>query len=174
MNSQIFMRAAKFISLIGLYFTPFLGGADWSVDFSKRQGQMGGSSAMPTMFAEPAAEERNLFDRVFESSLPVQDIVIINTANGFVPSTVQIREGAQYRFVVVNVNENKKNVSFVLDSFSEHHATFYGKIKTFMISPKKEGVYTFLSPETSAQGRLVVHSANKGTKTVDVRAPASE
>ena len=42
------------------------------------------------------------------------------------------------------------NVSFVLDSFSEYHATFYGKIKSFVIRPVKEGVYKFVSPETSA------------------------
>jgi hypothetical protein len=68
------------------------------------------------------------------------------------------------------VNEKEKNVSFVLDSFSEHHATYYGKIKTFTIRPQKEGVFKFVSPETAAQGKLVVFPAS-GPET---RMPASE
>jgi len=62
---------------------------------------------------------------------------------------------------VVNVNEKNKNVSFLLDAFSEHHATYYGDIKKIHIEPQKKGVYTFQSPETSAQGKLVVVPTSK-------------
>lgn len=164
----------------------------WEVDLSRRQDQMGSrqneqvtAAALEGVAADrsPAslkmpekAPEKNIFSRVFDTVLPTQDIVIINTDQGFVPSTVRVKEGAQYRIVVVNVNEKARNVSFVLDAFSEHHATFYGQMKTFYISPKKEGVYTFLSPETSAQGRLVVHpvSGPQSVPPLETRSPASE
>jgi hypothetical protein len=73
----------------------------------------------------------------------------------------------------VNVNEKEKNVSFILDGFSEHHATYYGKIKSFRLEPKKEGVYSFQSPETSAEGKLVVFSPQMALPA-SVRGPASE
>ena len=176
--------------------------AEWSVDFSRRQDQMSAqdkqiSAAAQVQAAQDLespsrslastpAEETGTFDRVFNSNLPTQEIVIINTEQGFLPSTVRVKEGAQYKLVVVNVNEKVRNVSFVLDAFSEHHATFFGKIKSFYINPKKEGVYTFMSPETSAQGRLVVQPTSSSPAApnnlqpnlvdpaVDVRAPASE
>ena len=50
-----------------------------------------------------------------------------------------------------------------------HHATYYGKIKTFMLEPKKEGAYSFESPETSAEGKLVVFNPQ-----ASFRAPASD
>jgi hypothetical protein len=152
--------------------------ADWAVDFSRRADQMPKTTQMTvdTSPKEVKVEDKNIFDRVLNTSVPMQDIVILNTEQGFVPSTVRVKEGSQYRIVVVNVNEKSKNVSFVLDSFSEHHATFYGKLKSFYINPKKEGVYTFVSPETSAQGRLIVHPATGGTvnSNLEVRSPASE
>jgi plastocyanin len=177
-NSLIFTRVMKSIkALIAfsfLYSIP--AAADWNVDFSRRSDQMRSKVMLPSERSENQ-EEKGVFDKIFETSVPMQEIVIINTEQGFVPSTVRVREGAQYRLVIVNVNEKAKNVSFVLDSFSEHHATFYGKMKSFHISPKKEGVYTFVSPETSAQGRLVVHPAlgkPEAQMGGEVRAPASE
>ena len=156
--------------------------AEWSVDFSRRQDQMGKTKQLVEPVSETGqvtatkSEEPGLFDRVFNTVIPTQEIVIINTEQGFIPSTVRVREGAQYKIVVVNVNEKSRNLSFVLDSFSEHHATFFGKIKSFYINPKKEGVYTFMSPETSAQGRLVVQPTAGGpaAMSTDVRSPASE
>lgn len=110
---------------------------------------------------ESAGTKPGFFDAVFTGNEPAQEIVVLNTEKGFIPSQVRVREGSTYKFYIVNVNENEKNVSFVLDSFSEHHATYYGKIKTFMIRPQKEGVYRFMSPETSAQGKLVVAPLEK-------------
>lgn len=186
MNLQTFIRVIKSTSLFFLFATPALVYA-WSIDFSRRTNQMqrapasysqesehvdkdGWSTPQKTQRRGPAA----VLDQVFQSTVPHQEIVILNTERGFIPSTVRVREGAQYKIVVVNVNEKARNVSFVLDSFSEHHATFYGDIRSFHISPKKEGVYTFISPETSAQGRLVVHPAlGPQQESIEIRAPAS-
>jgi hypothetical protein len=110
------------------------------------------------------------FESLFESGQMAGEIVVLNTEKGFVPSTIRVKKGLAYQIHVVNVNEKDKNVSFVLDSFSEHHATFYGKIKTFVIRPQKEGVFKFVSPETSAQGKLVVYPGN----ATETRTPASE
>jgi hypothetical protein len=168
------------LAVIGLalaIFASCVARADWNVDFTRRQSQTNPTAAAATL-SETApgvesvkAEEKGLFERVFNTVVPTQDIVIINTEQGFIPSTVRVKEGAQYRIVVVNVNEKSRNVSFVLDAFSEHHATFYGKMKTFYISPKKEGVYSFLSPETSAQGKLIVYPANLNQPAPSVPAP---
>lgn len=162
--------------------------AQWTVDFSRREAEMGSrkvemrepTSYQDVVTSEPAsADESGLFDKIFQPSAPTQEVVILNTEQGFVPSTIRVKEGGSYKVTVVNVNEKSKNISFVLDSFSEHHATFYGKLKSFMLTPKREGVYTFVSPETSAQGRLVVQpsGATQGPahspSTPELRAPAS-
>ena len=176
---QTFTPAMKFtkMNIMWIIAAAFISSnalADWNVDFSRRSDQMG-KKEVPVAEQPSKDEDKGMFDKIFQNTLPTQEIVILNTDHGFMPSTVRVREGSQYKIVVVNVNEKAKNVSFVLDSFSEHHATFYGKLKEFMISPKKEGVYTFVSPETSAQGRLIVHPAlgKDGTGGVEMRAPAS-
>ena len=116
-----------------------------------------------------AKSESNFIERVFDAGEPSQDIVILNTERGFVPNTIRIRKDAKYTVHVVNVNEKEKNVSFILDGFSEHHATFFGKVKTFKLEPRKEGVYSFLSPETAVEGRFIVFSAGPPT----IRVPAT-
>jgi hypothetical protein len=98
----------------------------------------------------------SVFEQIFDAGEPVQDIVILGTDHGFIPSTVRVRRGGRYMIHVVNVNEKEKNVSFILDAFSERHAIYYGKIKSFKLEPKKEGIFSFQSPETSFDGRLVV------------------
>ncbi|MEQ1665599.1 MAG: cupredoxin domain-containing protein [Bdellovibrionales bacterium] len=152
---------------------PLISKADWNVDFTRRSEQMGSSTPElndttrgPASVLQQSATQsmnesksKSIIERVFDTTTPTQDIVVINTETGFIPSTVRVKEGAQYRLVIVNVNEKAKNISFVLDAFSEHHATFYGQLKTFYITPKKEGVYSFVSPETAAQGKLVVYPA---------------
>ena len=145
--------------------------ADWKVDFSRRTKEI---KQRDHVTPEGQQEKESMFDFIFSSAEPIQDVVILNTDRGFVPATLRAREGAQYRIHIVNVNEKDKNVSFVMDSFSEHHATYYGQIKTFIIRPKKEGVYTFQSPETSAQGRLVVYPQKSSGEVTELRAPASE
>jgi hypothetical protein len=148
--------------------------ADWKVDLSRRT-----QETRSTDLREPASADApvvvdppksGFFGQLFESGEIAGEIVVLNTEKGFVPNTLRVKKGLAYQIHVVNVNEKDKNVSFVLDSFSEHHATFYGKIKTFTIRPQKEGVFKFVSPETSAQGKLVVFPAN----APENRLPASE
>jgi len=164
-----------FTSLI--FLTAAMAHADWNVDFSRRQTQTRtqdlrepASTDVPMPLDPP---KESFFQSLFQSGDIAQEIVVLNTEKGFVPSTVRVKKGLAYQIHVVNVNEKEKNVSFVLDSFSEHHATFYGKIKSFVIRPQKEGVYKFVSPETSAQGKLVVYPGNPGS-SVEQRMPASE
>ncbi len=167
MSTQTITRAKRFIrSGLGLFLifllllATRLAHSEWKVDFSRREQQSRtqelrepASSDAPIMI-EPA--KTGFFESLFESGAITGEIVVLNTDKGFVPSTIRVKKGSAYQIHVVNVNEKEKNVSFVLDSFSEHHATFYGKIKTFVIRPQKEGVFRFVSPETSAQGKLVV------------------
>ena len=177
MNTPTTTHVKHFISLIAL--SAVLQGsavhADWNVDFSRRGQQTRSQDLREPASVEAAVmtepQKSGFFESLFENSQIAQEIVVLNTEKGFVPSTIRVKKGLSYQVHVVNVNEKEKNVSFVLDSFSEHHATFYGKIKSFVIRPQKEGVYKFVSPETSAQGKLVVFP---GGAAVENRAPASE
>lgn len=171
---RITTRAKLFTSL--LFLAAAVAHADWTVDLSRRQTQ-----TRTQDLREPASMDQSpqleppktgFFESLFQSGEIAQEIVVLNTDKGFVPSTVRVKKGLAYQIHIVNVNEKEKNVSFVLDSFSEHHATFYGKIKSFVIRPQKEGVYKFVSPETSAQGKLVVFPGN--TTGPENRMPASE
>ena len=178
-------------------FAPCIARADWNIDFSRRTKATrdsdllstnlndvpSDSSRSPASVDDGAAPVRRkvtedalpdqspakgVFDTLFDAGEPMQEIVIMQTEKGFVPSTVRVRKNGKYKIFVVNVNEKEKNVSFILDGFSEHHATYYGKIKTFVLEPKKEGAYSFESPETSAEGKLVVFNPQ-----ISLRAPAS-
>ena len=166
---RIITRAKLCIS-IGLTGLSFSASSDeWKVDFSRRLPE-----TKKDDLREPASEgsestASNFLDAVFQTSDPAQEIVLLNTDKGFIPSQIRVRQGQTYKVYVVNVNETEKNISFVLDAFSEHHATYYGKIKFFTIRPQKEGVYRFISPETSAQGKLVVAPDEKNG-----RLPASQ
>jgi hypothetical protein len=151
---------------------------DWKVDFSRRQQSTRSqdlrepaSTEFPVDAAPSQQKPPGFFESLFVPSDIAQEIVVLNTEKGFVPSTIRVKKGLNYQIHIVNVNEKEKNVSFVLDSFSEHHATFFGKIKSFVIRPQKEGVFRFNSPETSAQGKLVVFPADG---KIENRTPASE
>lgn len=175
MSTLTFTRAKLFTSL--LLFVGVTAHAEWTVDFSRRSQQTRSQDLRaPASYDTPVAVDDigmpvtdavmpaasapkstgGFFAELFDSTPVTQEIVVLQTDKGFVPSTVRVKRGLSYQIHIVNVNEKEKNVSFVLDSFSEHHATFYGKIKTFVIKPQKEGVFKFVSPETSAQGKLVV------------------
>lgn len=181
MNSQIFTRATLYTSALSVVLLGSLrlSAEEWKFDFSRRSKpatskELVNSSSDPMSGSEEAAP-KSFIAGLFDSSEPAQEIVILNTETGFVPTTVRVRQNGVYRLHVVNVNEREKNVSFVLDAFSEHHATYFGKIKTFEISPKRNGVFRFVSPETSAQGRLVVYPAAEPTPgSPEVRQPAAE
>lgn len=182
MNLRIFTRA-KLSSRIGILIVALLSlaaAADgWKIDLSRRVKEPVNKELSENPDQAPPASEKTLLGTLgslFDSSEPLQEVVILHTDKGFVPATVRVRQGGSYRLHVVNVNEREKNVSFVLDSFSEHHATYFGKIKSFEIHPKKNGVFRFVSPETSAQGRLVVYPG-AGEPISDpptARQPASE
>lgn len=165
--------------------------ADWSIDLSRRTQQMrkqelNRSPAAVKRFDGEGAKEikveglpandeaepdRSFVDRIFDPGEPTQDIVILNTERGFVPNTIRIRKDGRYMVHIVNVNEKEKNVSFILDGFSEHHATFFGKVKTFKLEPRKEGVYSFMSPETAVEGRFIVFTS--GPQAPGVRLPST-
>ncbi len=139
--------------------------AGWQIDLSRRQ------KAAPT--AEVNDEEKkkpeddiSFFDYMIGEGA-AQEIVILNTEKGFIPSTVRLKAGSRYQVHIVNINEKEKNVSFIMDAFSEHHGTYYGKVKTMTIEPKKEGVFSYQCPETAIEGKLVIFS---GPQT---RRPAS-
>lgn len=149
----------------------------WKVDFSRRTKDLPKEDLqrieMGTDAPGAKKEDPTMLETLFPAGEPMQEIVILNTDKGFVPATIRVRQGLNYKVNIVNVNEKEKNVSFVLDSFSEHHATYYGKIKTFMIRPKQEGVFTFNSPETSAQGKIVVYPMGPAGYSTPVRLPSS-
>jgi hypothetical protein len=127
----------------------------WDVDFSRRRKPASPenqtkSEAKPklTEFISKAPRETNV-DR--------QEIVILNTQKGFVPTQVRIKKGAHYMIHVVNVNKNNKNVSFMLDAYAQHHSTYFGETTSFKLDPDKEGIFEFQCPETSREGKLVVY-----------------
>jgi plastocyanin len=111
------------------------------------------------------SESSSILSQVFDSAEPAQDIVIMNTDKGFVPDTVRLKKGGNYRIHVVNVNQKEKNVSFILDAFSEHHNTIFGEQKTFNVTPKTDGIFSYQCPETAIQGKFIIYS--------DARKPAS-
>lgn len=174
---RISTRAIKFTSLVVLLFFPQVGSADWTIDFSRRMHEMKSFSPRQNVLPEKKVSETSaetIFARSVVGTEPSEEIVILNTAQGFVPSSVRVIAGRAYKFIVVNVNETQKNISFILDSFSEHHATYYGQMKSFVLAPEKDGVFTFTSPETSAKGRLIVQpSPNGSTPVENLRTPAS-
>jgi hypothetical protein len=163
--------------------------ADWNVDFSRRAhsvreqdmndfkrgpASVENSTSKPTsvhqdVINDKPTEDKGLLGSLFDAGQPVQEIVILNTEKGFIPKTVNVRKDGRYKIHVVNVNEKEKNVSFILEGFSEFHATAYGQVKSFMLEPKKDGVFSFQSPETAAEGRLVVFNPQ-----ITIRNPAAE
>ncbi|MBC7754376.1 MAG: cupredoxin domain-containing protein [Moraxellaceae bacterium] len=87
---------------------------------------------------------------------PAKDIVIVQTETGFIPDSINLQKGQVYQIHIVNLNHKEKNVSFLMDSFSQSHNTVYGNMKAFRINPKIEGVFSYQSPETGATGTVVV------------------
>jgi len=131
----------------------------FEIDFSRRHH---GSSEVQTLKTNPSetvtpTARRELSD-IFVPGEAKQELVILNTEKGFVPSRISLRKGIAYRIHVVNVNSKEKNISFILDAFSQAHSTYYGEMTTFEVKPAQEGVFTFQCPETSVEGKLAVIS----------------
>jgi len=140
----------------------------WEVDFSRRTKELKSSRTPASVTDESGAKETlslKQMTQFFKSTEPQQEIVILNTENGFVPEKVSLKLGQNYKIHVVNVDTAKKNQSFILDSFSQHHATFFGERKTFEINPKVEGIFSYQAPESGRQGQFVIFG--------DTRKPAS-
>lgn len=131
----------------------------WEVDFSRRQvefNKVKNEDRLPASVQED--QSVNILNKVFDSVEPTQDIVIMNTDKGFVPAQVRLKKGGNYRIHVVNVNNKEKNVSFVLDAFSEHHNTVFGEQKTFHVTPKTDGIFSYQCPETAVQGKFIIYT----------------
>lgn len=128
----------------------------WEVDLSRRRLEFDKIKDENRLASSEPAEVKNPLSKILESTDIAKDIVILNSGKGFIPDTVQLRQGLSYRIHVVNVNEQKRNVSFIVDAFGQHHNTVYGAPKAFQISPKAEGIFSYQCPETSLQGKIVV------------------
>ena len=87
---------------------------------------------------------------------PTQEIVILNTESGFIPEKLRVKKGEAYKVHIVNLNMREKNVSFLMDSFTQSHNTIFGIKKSFNIEPQVEGIYSYQCPETGIQGQLIV------------------
>lgn len=87
---------------------------------------------------------------------PSNEIVILNTETGFIPSKIQLKRGESYKVHVVNLNMREKNTSFLMDAFTQSHNTVFGVQKTFNIEPQVEGIFSFQCPETGIQGQMVI------------------
>lgn len=164
-------------------------GQAWEVDFSRRRSREAVERS-PAAITDQTFETSGA-DRLAENSLtnenppkkvpflewissptqPIQDIVVIHTERGFLPAQIHLKAGGRYDLSVVNISEKEKNVSFVLDAFSEHHAIYFGKLRQFRLEPRREGVFEFQSPETGATGRIVV-SGNVQLSPQNLKAPS--
>lgn len=173
MNSVNIKKSMRFINGIVLLivFGASATSQAWEIDFSRRQldfQKVKDRNYLPDR--APASEKEKKEDeplnKVFDALEPAQDIVILHTEKGFIPESLNLRKGKTYHIHVVNVNAKEKNVSFVMDAFSEHHNTVFGLEKAFTVTPQVQGVFSYQCPETSQQGKLLVIG--------DERKPAGE
>ena len=138
--------------------------AEWNIDLSRRQTdfsrienqRMPTTTNMDVSTSKSDADILEALKKVVNPVEPSQEIVILQTEKGFIPEMVHLKKGDVYKVHVVNLNLKEKNVSFVMDAFSQTHNTVYGAIKTFTVQPKIEGVYSFQSPETGFMGKVVI------------------
>lgn len=168
-NFKIAHHCNKVVCLTALLFfiLQVTGAQAWEVDFSRRQldfQKVEDHNRLPA--SAPVKEDKSILAKVFDSAEPAQDIVITNTENGFVPDTLRLRKDGNYKIHIVNINSKEKNVSFVLDAFSESHNTVFGNMRSFTITPKQTGIFSYLCPETATQGKIIIYA--------DERKPAGE
>lgn len=160
LNMKIFLKAFLF-SLF--FFVQVKVHANWNIDLSRRQTDFNRieNQRMPasTNFEPAKASDADILEalkKVVNPVEPSQEIVILQTESGFVPEMIYLKKNDVYKIHVVNLNQKEKNISFVMDAFSQSHNTVYGNIKTFTIQPKIEGVYSMQSPETGFVGKVVI------------------
>lgn len=128
----------------------------FEIDFSRRKDFMKTQETQGEAPQSARLPEPTSIEKIKTNFAPYQDVVILNTEKGFLPTSLSLKEGTKYRISVVNVNEKEKNVSFIMSAFAQYHGTSYGQITTFEVTPEKEGVYTYQCPETSLEGKVVV------------------
>ena len=161
--------------ILAILLTVTTAHAEWKVDFSRRQQDLVDMEMKKEVYKK---EKKSFLNMVLDRESPIQDLVIIHKNKKFYPENVQIRTNQRYRVHVVNVDKENKNVSFMLDAFSQHHGTFFGEDKDFIIEPRREGMFQFQCPETSAKGNMVVRSSNTPVDSplqkIELRQPASE
>ncbi len=149
--------------------------AEWMVDFSRRQKDLVDLEKQRQVYQE---EKKTLLDMVTDREAPSQDLVIINTPEGFRPEVIQVKRNQRYRVHVVNINKDQKNLSFMMDAFSQHHGTYFGDQVVFEIEPRREGLFDFQCPETSAKGQMVVYATDTPVESplesIELRRPASQ
>jgi hypothetical protein len=152
-NSKIAKNFIKIVLLVSVSIPAFA----WEVDFSRRQTEFNKIQNSDRLPASVSDEKSMSFvTQIFEGSEPTQDVVIMNTEKGFIPETIRLKKNGNYRFHIVNVNQKEKNVSFILDAFSEHHNTIFGEEKSFTVAPKTDGVFSYQCPETAVQGKIII------------------
>lgn len=118
----------------------------------------------PALIERPAAysakqKDNEILQAIRKAVQPVEptnEIVVLNTENGFVPNKIRVKKGEAYKIHVVNLNMKEKNVSFLMDAFTQSHNTVYGNKTSFNIEPQVEGIYSYQCPETGQQGQLTV------------------
>lgn len=163
-------KTVKNFTRITVFFLAFFSQVSvkaWQVDLSRRSKDLK-TLRLPASIVDEAQKKQVETTNYFEATEPTQEIVIMNTPKGFVPETIRLKKGQNYKIHVVNVNEKEKNTSFILDAFSEHHATYFGQQKSFTVSPKADGIFSFQCPETAIQGKVIVFSED------NTRKPASQ
>ncbi len=169
LNSKIVKTCTNFFVFCVCFFVHVQVKA-WEVDFSRRAKDIQGSRLPASIVDQPGQTQPtspSFLGGIFEAGEGVRDVVILNTEAGFVPAQINLKTGQTYQVHIVNVNEKARNASFVFDAFSEHHATYFGQKRTFTISPKQDGIFSFVCPETASEGRVVVIPK-------DNRSPASQ
>lgn len=159
--SLLSFKTVKSFTRLGLFAMAFFAQVSvraWEVDMSRRTKDLKTMRAPASIVDTPQKMESSMASQFLHSADPTQEIVIMNTDKGFVPGTIHLKKGQNYKIFVVNVNDKEKNTSFVLDAFSEHHGVYFGQQKSFSISPKTDGIFSFQCPETAKQGRIIVIS----------------
>jgi plastocyanin domain-containing protein len=162
------------IFILSLAFTG-IAQAEWKIDFSRRTEALAEIEKRQEIYKE---ENKSILDMVTDRQSPMQDLVIIHTARGFQPGKISVKRNQRYRVHVVNIAKDNKNVSFMLDAYSQHHGTYFGEEVVFEIEPRKEGMFEFLCPETAARGQMVVYASDvpieSPLENIRLRNPASE
>lgn len=161
------------------FFAQVTSKAGWTIDLTRRQvdferitdqrmpaSDVSQKAQTTTSTLSPSSEVVTAIKNMVNPVTPTQEIVIVQNETGFVPNVIQLKKDEVYQIYIINLSNKEKNTSFMLDSFDQTHSTFFGVMKSFKINPKMEGVFSYQSPETGAEGKLVVVDT--------VRKPASQ